>query len=262
MMIRPSEDSPCLFRVGLTVCRSLKGNMGTSQYSSIDPNELFSQFFRNFGRGSFGSQFGGDPFGEFVGGGRRPGMGRTFYGTFHRAPQVATVELRCTLEELYMGTTKKMRVSRTNLNAMRAETVVLEIKIKPGWKANTRITFRGEGNEVMPGVFQDITFIIRELKHARFVREGSNLAFRHKIDLEQALTGCSVPVKRLDGKELNVKIDEVIHPNYIKIVPGEGMPSSKRPEHFGKCLSFYVCTYHFYIGTYIKPLAPFLDQPS
>ena len=59
--------------------------------------------------------------------------------------------LPCTLEELYRGSTRKMKISRTVVNAAgRPDRVseILSIDIKPGWKKGTRITFpeKGESN--------------------------------------------------------------------------------------------------------------------
>lgn len=56
--------------------------------------------------------------------------------------------LPCTLEELYKGSTRKMKISRTVHNAAgRPERIseILSIDIKPGWKKGTRITFPEKG---------------------------------------------------------------------------------------------------------------------
>lgn len=57
-------------------------------------------------------------------------------------------QLPCTLEELYRGLTKKMRISRhvTDVSgkAQRVEET-LAIEIKPGWKKGTKITFPRKG---------------------------------------------------------------------------------------------------------------------
>ena len=46
----------------------------------------------------------------------------------------------------------------------------------------------------------------------------------HKIDLAQALNSEPVRFTTLDGRKLNISIDEIISPSTVKIVPGEGMP--------------------------------------
>lgn len=51
--------------------------------------------------------------------------------------------LPCSLEELYKGSTRKMKISRTVNNDRISE--ILSISIKPGWKKGTRITFPEKG---------------------------------------------------------------------------------------------------------------------
>lgn len=61
--------------------------------------------------------------------------------------------LPCTLEELYKGSTRKMKISRTVHNdAGRPERIseILSIDIKPGWKKGTRITFPEKGVAHLP----------------------------------------------------------------------------------------------------------------
>lgn len=56
--------------------------------------------------------------------------------------------LPCSLEELYKGSTRKMKISRTVHNAAgRPErtTEILSIDVKPGWKKGTKITFQEKG---------------------------------------------------------------------------------------------------------------------
>jgi DnaJ family protein B protein 4 len=53
-------------------------------------------------------------------------------------------KLLCTLEELYKGSNRKMKISRTIADAsgktMPVEDI-LTIEVKPGWKKGTKITF-------------------------------------------------------------------------------------------------------------------------
>jgi len=218
------------------------GDSGGTGFATVDPHELFAQFFQGFGQGgAFGARFmGGNPFGDFVhprsfpnsrgGAGARNHFGRVL-------PRVVKIELVCSLEELFTGTTKRMKVRRRNLSSesesSRPSSTVLEIHIKPGWKANTRITFRGAGDEVAPGEFQDVMFILTEKKHERFTREGSNLWTRHKVSLKEALTGFHFEFKHLDGSNVSVDVDHVVRPGSRKVIAGRGMPSSKRPNQCG-----------------------------
>lgn len=141
-------------------------------------------------------------------------------------------KLKCTLEELYNGAVRKMKISRDVLNGS-GKTVtiqeVLSIEIKPGWKKGTKITFPGKGNEQLGVVAADLVFVIDEKPHDLFKREGNDLVFIQKISLVEALTGCSITIPTLSGKTLNLTFNDIIYPGYEKIIHKEGMPIAK--EH-------------------------------
>lgn len=73
-------------------------------------------------------------------------------------PRAVEVGLKATLQELYAGSKRKIKVTRrvpdpsdpNNPAAVKQEDEVLEIQIQPGWKAGTRITFQGKGDR-LPG---------------------------------------------------------------------------------------------------------------
>jgi len=203
-----------------------------------DPNDIFARFFKDsfersnsFGESPFdgmGGLFGGMGMGGGLGGfgGMMGGQG----GGKGGGMRPAVFELACSLEELFNGTTKKMKVKRSSSTLQRDAQAVLEVEVKPGWKAGTKITFAGEGDEIgNTGTAQDVVFVIREKKHATFTREGSNLLHRARIPLVDALTGFKIDVPSLDNRVLRVSVRDVVTPSYTKIVRGEGMPSSKAP---------------------------------
>merc|ERR1712227_850749 len=132
--------------------------------------------------------------------------------------------LPVSLEELYAGCTKTMKVSRQSITANRPSEHLLKIDVKPGWKEGTTITFDNEGNEISKGVFEDISFVLREKTHPNFRRDGDDLIFEATISLLDALVGCQVDVPHLDGHILRVNIKDVVQPTYSKVVVGRGMP--------------------------------------
>jgi DnaJ family protein B protein 4 len=70
-------------------------------------------------------------------------------------------------------------------------------------------------------------FIIDEKSHSVFTRDGNDLIITQNISLAEALTGYTVHLTTLDGKNLSIPITNVIHPNYEEVVPREGMPIQK-----------------------------------
>ncbi|KAM6542056.1 hypothetical protein CsatB_006503 [Cannabis sativa] len=140
-------------------------------------------------------------------------------------------KLECTLEELCYGCQKKLKITRdviNNLGRIVQEEELLTIKVKPGWKKGTKITFEGMGNE-KPGSFPaDIIFIIAEKRHQLFKREEDDLEFAIRIPLVKALTGCKISIPLLGGEKMKLSVvDDVIYPGFVKIVPNQGMPLAK-----------------------------------
>lgn len=213
------------------------GEQGFGYTFRGDPNEIFAQFFKggmrrqnSFGEG-FGS-LGGDVFDDFfVQRGGRQGK----RATSPRRTQV-TQKLPCTLEEIFHGTTKKLKVSRDVSVTNRPREKVLEVQVKPGWKAGTKVTFEGEGDDIDRGHAQDIVFVIQENKHPNFTREGANLIHNVKIPLVDALTGFKVDVHTLDNRILRISVKDIVTQNFVKIVKGEGMPHSKNNSVRGDLL--------------------------
>jgi DnaJ family protein B protein 4 len=211
-----------------------------NQFSSEEAQKIFQQFFSDFGGGqtsfAFGSDFGEDSgfgFGGFGGFGGMHGMKarNRMQGGKYKGDTVQ-YKLALTLEELYHGRQKTMKITRQRLNSdrksFRTESKMLTIDVKRGWKAGTKITFEGEGDEGVNMAPGDIQFVIAEKAHDTFVREGDNLVKTVDITLKQALCGVNVNVVTLDKRRLRIPVTEnTIHPGYIHRVRGEGMPISK-----------------------------------
>uniref|UniRef100_A0A6N2KE10 J domain-containing protein n=1 Tax=Salix viminalis TaxID=40686 RepID=A0A6N2KE10_SALVM len=215
------------------------------QFNPRNADDIFTEFF------GFSSPFGG--MGGGGGGMRRarfPGglFGNDMFsphgegggGSMHQAaPRKAPPieqKLPCSLEELYKGATKRMKISRDIADAS-GKTVqveeILTIDIKPGWKKGTKITFPEKGNEQPNTVPADLVFIIDEKPHPLFTRDGTDLVVVQKISLAEALTGYTVHLTTLDGRNLTIPVNTVIHPNYEEVVPREGMPIQKDPTKRG-----------------------------
>ncbi|KAJ4847086.1 hypothetical protein Tsubulata_040923 [Turnera subulata] len=178
--------------------------------------------------GLFGDDIFGGPFGE--------GGGASMHQSAPRKAPPIEKKLPCSLEELYKGATKRMKISREIVdasgNAMQVEEI-LTIDIKPGWKKGTKITFPEKGNEQPNIIPSDLVFIIDEKPHPVFTRDGHDLIVTQKISLAEALTGYTVHITTLDGRNLTIPINNVIHPSYEEIVQKEGMPIQKDPTKRG-----------------------------
>ncbi|KAL0744118.1 hypothetical protein Bca4012_085631 [Brassica carinata] len=229
------------------------------RFNGRSADDIFTEFFgcsRPFGDSKF--PFAEEVFSSYKSSAR---------GEASNAPpkKAAPIErqLPCSLEDLYKGTTKKMKISRDVIDSFgerirvavlrislrdirvtfnvqeidlrRPSTVeeIITIEIKPGWKKGTKITFPEKGNEQRGITPSDLVFIVDEKPHAVFRRDGNDLVITQKIPLVEALTGYTAQVTTLDRRTLTVPVNNVISPSYEEVVKGEGMPIPKDPSKKG-----------------------------
>ncbi|KAJ3670615.1 hypothetical protein LUZ60_008041 [Juncus effusus] len=223
------------------------GDIPTSfHFNPRNANDIFAEFFGSsspfsnmrggtgpggmrFSSGIFGDDFFGSSFGN------NEGINVNMNNRQMKA-QAIERSLPCSLEELYKGTTKKMKISREIADAS-GKTIPVEeiitIDVKPGWKKGTKITFPEKGNEQPNVIPADLVFIIDEKPHPIFTRDGNDLVTTQKISLSEALTGYTCHINTLDGRTLNIPINGIISPNYEEVVRNEGMPVPKDPSKKG-----------------------------
>ncbi|XP_057952121.1 uncharacterized protein LOC131146504 [Malania oleifera] len=144
--------------------------------------------------------------------------------------------LPCSLEELYKGAKKKMKISRNIFDASgKFHTVeeILTIDVKPGWKKGTKITFPEKGNQDPGVIAADLIFVIDEKTHAVYKRDGNDLVVNQEITLLEALTGKTIDLTTLDRRIVTMQVTDIVRPGYEVVVPNEGMPISKEPRRKG-----------------------------
>ena len=121
----------------------------------------------------------------------------------------------CTLEEMWAGCTRTETVD-TGGGGLRTCTLA----VPPGARPGTCLEVPGEE----AGGARPLAFVLADLPHARFVLAAfPTLQYLHHLPLGQALTGCTVPLARLDGSPLAVPVPGVIGPYATHRVAGEGM---------------------------------------
>ncbi|KAH9167877.1 hypothetical protein EDB89DRAFT_1995356 [Lactarius sanguifluus] len=227
---------------------------GRSGFSPSDPMKVFESFFSAGGFGGLGgmrgaSMFddnddmmgGGSPFSAFggmpgqmpggMGSGGIPRRHQTHPAPKSHVPSETVRPLKLSLEELYAGTTKRMKVSRRNFDGT-TEEKVLEIVVQPGWKEGTKVRFPRAGNEAADGSSPDLVFVVEDKPHERFAREGDDLVAKIEIPLVDALTnesGAKRQLEHLDGRKLQVTVPPgVVKPGQETRVSGEGMPIRRK----------------------------------
>ncbi|XP_011291891.1 dnaJ protein homolog 1 isoform X2 [Musca domestica] len=149
-------------------------------------------------------------------------------------------DLYVSLEEIYHGCVKKMKISRRVQQpdgSSKKEDKYVSISIKPGWKSGTKVTFQKEGDQTPGKIPSDIVFIIRDKPHAMFKREGSDLRYTARLTLKQALCGVVFQVPTMSGDKLRIStMQEIIKPNTVKRIQGYGLPFPKDTSRKGDLL--------------------------
>ncbi|KAK8034353.1 DnaJ like subfamily B member 4 [Apiospora rasikravindrae] len=232
---------------------STNGGGGGGGFNFSNPNNIFAEFMRSAGGGG-GGGFDDDDFADIMGGMPRGGGGRSsrmrgfpqdgFRSSAREAtPEVTTVEraLPLTLEELFNGVTKKMKIKRKTFDDSGKRTTsdqVLEVPIKPGLKKGSKIKFKGVGDQEEGGK-QDLHFIVEEKPHVLYARDGDDLTHTVDLSLKEALTGWRRLVTTIDGKQITVEKSGPTQPGSSDTYPNQGMPISKKPGERGNFIIKY-----------------------
>jgi len=172
-----------------------------------------------------------------------PGRSNTFSygqtGNSGKKTQDSTIEkdVFVSLEDINKGCDKKMKISKSIYGedgSVKKLEKTLDIHVKPGWKAGTKVTFAKQGDQYPGKIAADITFIIRDKPHSLFTRDGHNIKYTYKIPLRDALCGTVVQVPTLEGKKIGINCTgEVIKPTTTKRLQGYGLPMPKEQGRKG-----------------------------
>jgi len=192
-----------------------------------DPYDIFRQFF---GTGGF-NEFNEDGFGFNM---HQGGFNQT---RMHREKgPTMTLHLGCTLEELYSGNERKLKITRniTDSNgSRRTEEKMITVNILPGWKEGTKITFENCGDET-PGIAPgDLIVVIKQKDHPVFTRDDNNLVMKKRIGIIEAMTGFDMTVDTLDGRKRKLRVSEVPNSDHSFVVSNWGMTIRKKGRTMG-----------------------------
>lgn len=183
-----------------------------------NPNDIFEQFFNDGGFNfSFSQSFSG------------PGMNFKFTNQRQQKQQKVTVnyDLNCTLEEIYNGKTKKIKINKRIQNSQNRmitnKEKIIEINLKPHYKPGTKIRFDGEGDELLGQPRQDIVFILKEIPHKKFKRQGDDLLYTITLTVGETLYGFTKQIEFLDGETYHFNTDICSPPGATHVIEELGM---------------------------------------
>eukprot|EP00571_Detonula_confervacea_P010432 CAMPEP_0172302276 /NCGR_PEP_ID=MMETSP1058-20130122/4005_1 /TAXON_ID=83371 /ORGANISM="Detonula confervacea, Strain CCMP 353" /LENGTH=414 /DNA_ID=CAMNT_0013012699 /DNA_START=78 /DNA_END=1322 /DNA_ORIENTATION=- len=160
------------------------------------------------------------------------GFGNPFGGQYQRSsPQQQqqrrqkeyTKPVHCSLEELWKGCTKKLKVFYPTTGEK-----IYNIHIKPGWKEGTKIKFPSSrstnSNTGMEVEYPPITFIVHEKKHPFLQHVGNDLIWKCKLTSRQAEKGAKLRLPLPDGSTLEVESKKDTRSREQLRVHGRGIP--------------------------------------
>ncbi|KAJ5795076.1 hypothetical protein N7457_001675 [Penicillium paradoxum] len=223
------------------------GPGGAGGFSFSDADDIFRNFAKGGGSGGGMGGMGGmddDTLFDMLGGGMGGGFrsSRPGYAKPKRAPTpeptIVEKDLPLTLEEIFTGTSKKVKTKSKAFDSMGKRTikdVTLEANIKPGLRAGSKIKYRNIGDQEEGGR-QDVHLIVKEVEHPTFKRSGDNLVTTVELSLKEALTGWERIVRTIDGKSIRVSKPGPTQPGHEERYPGQGMVISKNPSERGDLL--------------------------
>ena len=163
-------------------------------------------------------------------------------------------KIRCSLEELYTGTQKKMQITKRIQNRITHHITevknIIQIDIKKGWKDGTKIRFEGEGDELIGYPRQDLVFTIEEKPNLKFKRIVNDLKYTTEITLGESIYGFNKDIYFIDGKILTHNVTECSPPGGVHIVDNYGMP--KRDGTYGNLQIYYKIKYPKTISNEMK----------
>lgn len=144
-----------------------RSDSNKSAFNISDHDNIFAEFLRSTSGNGNGND-DGFGFGIFDRPLNAPPSPRTSRPP--RAPQnevtIVEKQLPITLEEMFRGTTKKMKITRKTYNQATGRTAtedrILEVPIKKGLKAGSKIKFSDVGDQVEGGT-QDLHFVVTEV---------------------------------------------------------------------------------------------------
>lgn len=213
-------------------------------FADVDINEILRQMM---GGAPWGMDPRGGPTASGFGDGGTSGLGDTFGGggggdrDRHRRTSSPSqgggrrrrrrprpMPVHCSLEELFGGCTKRLRVSYPSSSSSTSTGVpprqrVYEVRIEPGGREGTEIDFPQDADAGLP----PMTFVVREKKHPYLERgAGDDLTWRCKLTVGQAERGAKLKLPLPDGSVLEIESRKGTRSGERTRVSGRGMPSS------------------------------------
>ncbi|GMC39063.1 unnamed protein product [Saccharomyces cerevisiae] len=230
---------------------------GSSPFGGADDSGFSFSSYPSGGGAGMGGMHGGWEVCMVVMGGMPGGMGGMHGGMggmpggFRSAsssptyPEEETVQvnLPVSLEDLFVGKKKSFKIGRKGPHGA-SEKTQIDIQLKPGWKAGTKITYKNQGDyNPQTGRRKTLQFVIQEKSHPNFKRDGDDLIYTLPLSFKESLLGFSKTIQTIDGRTLPLSRVQPVQPSQTSTYPGQGMPTPKNPSQRGNLIVKYKVDY-------------------
>jgi len=109
----------------------------------------------------------------------------------------------------------------------------LEALVERGMADGAELVFPRASEQSPDTVPGDVILTLKQQGHPRFRRSGHDLHYEQTITLKEALLGFRTLITHLDGRNVELKMDGVTPPEYVKVLRGEGFPVHNFPADRG-----------------------------
>jgi DnaJ-class molecular chaperone len=166
-----------------------------------------SPFEFHFNTGNFDDIFGNFGFGQ------RP----------MRRNKTLSINVEITLEDVLAG-----KEINAEIGMPGSKKKMINIHVPAGIEHGQQIRYEGMGDHSMqdlrPG---DLIVNIVVRPHNKFKREGSSIVVDQEISVWDALLGCSINIKTLDNKTLDINVPPGTQSETVFSCRGEGLPNAR-----------------------------------
>jgi len=122
------------------------------------------------------------------------------------------------------GSIPKEKCADCGGRGIKREEEEINVTIPVGIENGEMIRLPGQGEAVKGGVPGDLYVKVHVKTHSVYRKEGANLVMHLPVKLTDALTGTTVTVETVDGKQLEVKIPALSSAEETLRVRGKGVP--------------------------------------
>lgn len=174
---------------------------------------FFEQFFGSRGRpgGGFGRTWGSGMGGE----------------TFAQRGQDIEGDILVTLDEVLHGSTRTIKLQRTDPRTGQSSLQTLRMKIPPGVREGQLIRLAGKGREgIGGGAAGNLYMRVKLAKHPDFSVLGADLYCDLELTPWEAVLGATVHIRALDGR-VSLKIPAGTTAEQQFRLRGKGLPTGK-----------------------------------